>query len=221
MAGWHHWLDGRESQWTPGVGDGQGGLACCDSWGSQRVWHDWATDLIWSDIYESLAVYQKLIQYCKSIKKKKEKGKAFMFLGILVTRHEKIIGKHFIMTLHPHPVESNRFSKLCLARCSLFPSPSCSSTRFSFLDSQILNLNPSSCEASAKHMLWIWPHSTGQKVGEGKPVAWEGFTKDTGTGGRERTQPGTRRRSGAWMLQDHLQHMGLHHPRCFLKIKDC
>ena len=27
MAGWHHWLDGRESQWTPGVGDGQGGLA--------------------------------------------------------------------------------------------------------------------------------------------------------------------------------------------------
>ena len=30
MAGWHHWLDGRESVWTPGVGDGQGGLACCD-----------------------------------------------------------------------------------------------------------------------------------------------------------------------------------------------
>ena len=33
MAGWHHWLDGRESEWTPGVGDGQGGLAWCDSWG--------------------------------------------------------------------------------------------------------------------------------------------------------------------------------------------
>ena len=32
MAGWHHWLDGRESEWTPGDGDGQGGLACCDSW---------------------------------------------------------------------------------------------------------------------------------------------------------------------------------------------
>ena len=31
MAGWHHWLDGREFEWTPGVGDGQGGLACCDS----------------------------------------------------------------------------------------------------------------------------------------------------------------------------------------------
>ena len=27
-AGWHHWHDGREPEWTPGVGDGQGGLAC-------------------------------------------------------------------------------------------------------------------------------------------------------------------------------------------------
>ena len=46
MAGWHHWLDGRESEWTPVAGDGQGGLAC---WfmGSQRVGHDWATELNW------------------------------------------------------------------------------------------------------------------------------------------------------------------------------
>ena len=29
MAGWHHWLEGRESEWTLGVGNGQGGLACC------------------------------------------------------------------------------------------------------------------------------------------------------------------------------------------------
>ena len=36
MAGWHHWLDGRESEWTPGVGDGQGGLACCVSWGRKE-----------------------------------------------------------------------------------------------------------------------------------------------------------------------------------------
>ena len=32
VAGWHHRLDGREFEWTLGVGDGQGGLACCDSW---------------------------------------------------------------------------------------------------------------------------------------------------------------------------------------------
>ena len=47
MAGWHHWLDGHESQWTPGVGDGQGGLACCNSWGRKES--DTTERLIWSD----------------------------------------------------------------------------------------------------------------------------------------------------------------------------
>ena len=48
MARWHHWLNGCESEWTPGVGDGQGGLACCDSWGrkesdttEQLNWERW------------------------------------------------------------------------------------------------------------------------------------------------------------------------------------
>ena len=36
MAGWHHWLDACESQWTPGVGNGQRGLACCHSWGHKE-----------------------------------------------------------------------------------------------------------------------------------------------------------------------------------------
>ena len=52
MAGWHYWLDGRESEWTPGVGDGQGGLACCDSWGRKESdmteWLNW-TELSKSD----------------------------------------------------------------------------------------------------------------------------------------------------------------------------
>ena len=48
MVGWHHWLDGRESQWTPGVGDGQGGLAGCDSWGGKELTRlsNW-TELNW------------------------------------------------------------------------------------------------------------------------------------------------------------------------------
>ena len=33
MVGWHHWHNGHGFGWTLGVGDGQGGLACCDSWG--------------------------------------------------------------------------------------------------------------------------------------------------------------------------------------------
>ena len=36
MAGWHHRLDGHEFEWTPWVGDGQGDLACCDSWGCKE-----------------------------------------------------------------------------------------------------------------------------------------------------------------------------------------
>ena len=48
-AGWHCWLDGRESQWTPGVGDGQGGLVCCDSWGRKQS--DTTKRLIWSDYF--------------------------------------------------------------------------------------------------------------------------------------------------------------------------
>ena len=33
VVGWHLRLDGHESEQALGVGDGQGGLACCDSWG--------------------------------------------------------------------------------------------------------------------------------------------------------------------------------------------
>ena len=36
MAGWHHRLDGHEFELTPGVGDGQGGLVCCNSWGRKE-----------------------------------------------------------------------------------------------------------------------------------------------------------------------------------------
>ena len=48
MAGWHHWLDGHESEWTPGVGDGQGGLACCDSWGCKES--DTTDQLNWTEL---------------------------------------------------------------------------------------------------------------------------------------------------------------------------
>ena len=36
MAGWHHRLVGREFEWTPGVGVGHWGLACCSSWGRKE-----------------------------------------------------------------------------------------------------------------------------------------------------------------------------------------
>ena len=36
MVGWHHQLNGHEFGWTPEVGDGQGGQACCNSWGCKE-----------------------------------------------------------------------------------------------------------------------------------------------------------------------------------------
>ena len=60
MAGWHHWLNGREFEWTPGVSNGQAGLVCCNSWG-HRVGHDWATELNW-------VVVVKVAQLCPTLR---------------------------------------------------------------------------------------------------------------------------------------------------------
>ena len=54
MAGWHHWLDGCESQWTLGVGDGQGSLGCCNLWGRKES--DTTERLIWSELMVPLDV---------------------------------------------------------------------------------------------------------------------------------------------------------------------
>ena len=48
MAGWHHRLDGHEFGWTLGVGDGQGGLACCDSCGGKES--DMTERLKWTEL---------------------------------------------------------------------------------------------------------------------------------------------------------------------------
>ena len=48
MVGWHHQLDGHESGWTLGVGDGQGGLVCCGSWGCKES--DMTERLNWTEL---------------------------------------------------------------------------------------------------------------------------------------------------------------------------
>ena len=48
MAGWHHWLYGHESEWTAGVGDGQGGLASCSSWCLKEL--DTTEQLNWTQL---------------------------------------------------------------------------------------------------------------------------------------------------------------------------
>ena len=54
MAGWHHWLDGRESEWTPGVGDAQEGLVCCNSWGHKEL--DMTERLTWTELITNFSL---------------------------------------------------------------------------------------------------------------------------------------------------------------------
>ena len=80
MVGWHHRPDGRGFGWTPGVGDGQGGLACCGSWGhresdttEQLNWTEWtmAGYFLLSPITNSLSFisFASQIRQTKSLKK--------------------------------------------------------------------------------------------------------------------------------------------------------
>ena len=48
MVGWHHRLNGHGFGWTPGVGDGQEGLACCSSWGHKEL--DTTEQLNWTEV---------------------------------------------------------------------------------------------------------------------------------------------------------------------------
>ena len=52
MVGWHHRLDGREFEWTLGVGDGQGGLVCCSPWGRKEL--DMTERLNWTELMNYL-----------------------------------------------------------------------------------------------------------------------------------------------------------------------
>ena len=57
MAGSYHRLDGHEFVWTPGVGDGQGGLECCDSWGLKEL--DTTEQLNWTELRLTLFIFRK------------------------------------------------------------------------------------------------------------------------------------------------------------------
>ena len=58
MVGWHHWLDGHEFEQAPGVGDGQGSLACCSPWGHKEL--DTTEQLNWTEPLYSLSFKSSL-----------------------------------------------------------------------------------------------------------------------------------------------------------------
>ena len=65
MAGWHHWLNGRESEWTLGVGDGQGGRVSCNSWGRKES--DTTERLNWTELRVVLDQTHKKFSFLCSI----------------------------------------------------------------------------------------------------------------------------------------------------------
>ena len=75
MAGWHRQLDGHEFKWTPGVGDGQGGLVCCYSWGHKES--DTTDRLNWTELEHSVIARDRK-NGCKSIS---------IWVGLQVTLH--------------------------------------------------------------------------------------------------------------------------------------
>ena len=97
MAGWHHRLDGCEFEWTPGVGDAQGGLACCDSWGCKEL--DMTERLNWTELrmnkVEKTAA-AKSLQSCSTLCDPIEGSQpGFPVPGILQARTLKLVAISF------------------------------------------------------------------------------------------------------------------------------
>ena len=103
MGGWHHWLNAQEFGWTPGVGDGHGGLAWCDSWGREES--DTTERLNWT-------------------------GAVMVPLGVLFSLQTEDQGlAEFSLSANLHPFDFNQFM-LCPWLCHSFkvvscPLPSC------------------------------------------------------------------------------------------------
>ena len=59
MVGWHHRRDGHGFGWTPGAGDGQGGLVCCGSWGCKES--DTTERLNWTELITVLTCFKLVV----------------------------------------------------------------------------------------------------------------------------------------------------------------
>ena len=76
MVGWHHWLNGHGFGWTPGAGDGQGGLACCSSW--DRKESDTTEWLNWTEIGQLVEIESRLV-LARGWMEKKGRGVIMIF----------------------------------------------------------------------------------------------------------------------------------------------
>ena len=77
MVGWHHQLDGYEFEQAPGVGDGQGGLACCSTWGSKE------SDMTeWLDSTDWIGTKKDITKYLTEVRKIENTINNFMLINL-------------------------------------------------------------------------------------------------------------------------------------------
>ena len=110
MAGWHHRLDGHGFGWTLGVGDAQGSLACCNSWGHKEL--DTTKRLYWTELMVKVVkkIFMDSVFFIYTIKRHENfflnhiKGKVLWVLvnffvlfhwNLFVIFYEMIIQAHF------------------------------------------------------------------------------------------------------------------------------
>ena len=117
MVGWHHWLNGHGFGWTPGVGDGQGGLACCGSWGRKEL--DTTERLNWTELSDKILEKDiealRLLLRRHSVKAKKPEHwltfcqkNIILLLNLAVDQPQGSMACNLV-TGHPHiRVSSNR-----------------------------------------------------------------------------------------------------------------
>ena len=86
-GGWHHGLDGRESEWPPGVGDGQRGLASCDSWGRKETLNRG---------YDSIADTTEPLNWTETVKKMKTVGIFFRGTSYWIPEKRVLFGTWII-----------------------------------------------------------------------------------------------------------------------------
>ena len=131
MAGWHHQLNGHEFEWTPGVGDGQGGLACCNSRGRKESdtteWLNW-TELNWKIALGRILISYKLgyiyIYFFFSHIKKRSKTVSFFLLisaSVFVSWPQNgcITSKHHVQILDQKKGKGQRTKDVCHLYLSL------------------------------------------------------------------------------------------------------
>ena len=86
MVGWHHQFNGDGFGWTLGVGDGQGGLACCCPW-DRRVRHDWATELTCHCVSAIVALSITLFSFHCSCVLPGFQCRSYWFVGFSLCSH--------------------------------------------------------------------------------------------------------------------------------------